>query len=72
MIGFHESGVPSQVFADCIIDADLPVLGEQHDARGDELLADRCDFVDGFGCRRDSALAIRNAVPCGLDNLTVL
>ena len=47
---------------DILIELQLPLLHESHDAGSHELLGDGCDVVHGFGGRRNGVLQIRVAV----------
>src|SRR5215510_14752893 len=58
-----------EVFADLVVEADLPLLGEQHNSRGDELFADRSDLKNSLGPRRDVMLDVRQTVAFGLNDL---
>jgi hypothetical protein len=58
-----------EVLADRIVDREATILGQQHDAGGEELLAHRPDLEDGLRSDRDPVLEIRHAVPLRLDQL---
>ena len=60
------------MFADRVIEAQLTFLNQQRNSRGNKLLADRGDPVDGFRCGRDPKLDIRQAVARDLGDLAIL
>ena len=51
-----------EVLADRVVDTKPTVLDQQHDARGDELFADRGDFEDRVRRRRLLQLDVGKAV----------
>src|SRR6476619_1337899 len=60
-----------KVFADRVIKAEPAFLDEQHDSRGDELLTDGRDLVDGIRRGRDLAFDTRQAITLGLNDFAV-
>jgi hypothetical protein len=47
-------------------------LREQHDRRGEDRLADGCDLIDRLRLGRRAGFDVRQAVPGGLDEPSVL
>src|SRR5688572_12215203 len=58
--------------ADVVIETELSVLDQEHDAGRDELLAYGTDFINRLRSGRNVQLDIREAVTLHLDDLPVL
>jgi hypothetical protein len=64
-------GGVGQVLADRVVDGELAVPGEEHDAAGDELLAHRRELEHRVGRSRRVKLEVRPAVGADGDGLAV-
>ncbi len=60
-----------EVFRDGIVDRQLPILGQEHDAGGKELFAHRADLEDGLWRDRNTVLQVGHAIALRLDLLSI-
>ena len=51
-----------EILADVVVKTEFAILDQQHDARGNELLAYGADLVNRFGCGRNVELDVGEAV----------